>query len=449
MNRLVVSLLLILAIPASAKERIIVRPNVVPMQANYVKSYKHIDWQVWETDLAPRMVCDEINQQAGAVVAWPDQVVYPTAVPNDSAFSVLWHHQNTGQAGGTPDADTDATDAWDIATSSNVRVGIVDTGVIIDHVDLAANIWTNPGEVAGNGLDDDGNGYIDDIHGWDFAHQDNDPTDFYFSKHGTNVAGVVGAVGNNSIGVTGVCWDAEIVPLKVYTDAGAANVTIIIEAYEYAIDNGIKVTNNSFGTAPYNQPFADAIAACTAAGILTVAAQGNNSWDVDCCPLDQCKFYPAAFADPGIVAVGASGRADDHWPLSDYGSISCDLFAPGVAIVSTTLNGYASNSGTSLSSPMVAGAIALLWNLVPGWTAEQVKARLMATVDQKPAFSGKCVSGGRLNIFNMISGVTAVEPSGAPEALGPERVYDVQGRRVDQTERSGVTFGRQKRVRIR
>lgn len=456
MNRkrwlLLAALFLPLLSTQALAERVFVKPgsgiSALSEGAKFIKRFRYIDWELWDADGSALSVSDRMNTEAGGKVAVPDEPVYLFLTPNDSAYTTLWHHHNTGQSGGTVDADIDTPDAWDITTGNGtVLVGMVDTGCKMDHPDLAANIWTNPGEIPGNSIDDDANGYIDDVHGWDFAHDDNDPTDYYFSFHGTNTAGVVAAIGNNGIGVAGVAWNVKIVPLKMYSDQGAGSVAFAIEAYEYCITNGIRVNNNSWGVLTYSQPLADAVAAATSAGVLTVCATGNNAWNVDCCSLDQCKAYPAALPDPGIIAVGATDRKDIMASYSNHGSVSCDLFAPGSNIISTTNGGYATNSGTSLAAPMVTATVALLLSVRPELTATEVKALILNNVDAKASLSGKCVTGGRLNVYRTLiasqngggGGGDPVEQQSVRQVIRPWRDYDVQGRRTDG-KRSGVVF---------
>jgi subtilisin family serine protease len=178
--------------------------------------------------------------------------------PNDPSYSQLWGLNNTGQDGGTPDADIDAPEAWDIQKGDpNLVIGVIDTGVDYNHPDLSANIWTNPGEIAGDGIDNDSNGYIDDVRGWDFASNDNNPMDV--DGHGTHVAGTIAGKGNNGVGVTGVAWNAKIMPLKYLNDSGVGFTSNAILAINYATAKGVKLTNNSWGGGGYSQALYDAI----------------------------------------------------------------------------------------------------------------------------------------------------------------------------------------------
>ncbi|MCZ8107096.1 MAG: S8 family peptidase, partial [Burkholderiales bacterium] len=296
--------------------------------------------------------------------------------PNDPSFNQLWGLHNTGQSGGTADADIDAPEAWDIQTGDpNLVIGVIDTGVDYNHQDLVGNIWTNPGEIANDGIDNDGNGYIDDIRGWDFAYNDNNPSDV--DGHGTHVSGTIAGKGNNGVGVTGVAWNAKIMPLKFLDDTGSGSTSNAIKAINYATAKGVKLTNNSWGGGGYSQALYDAINAAGQAGALFIAAAGNDAKNTDTSP-----SYPASYNLANIISVASTTRTDALSSFSNYGLTSVDLGAPGSEIYSTTPNNtYATYSGTSMASPHVAGAAALLWSQNPTWTAQQVKNTLMNTGD--------------------------------------------------------------------
>ncbi|MDH6106571.1 S8 family serine peptidase [Anabaenopsis tanganyikae CS-531] len=328
----------------------------------------------------------------------PDYIVTTAAtIPNDPGFNLLWGLHNTGQTGGTPDADIDAPEAWDIQTGNpDLVIGVIDTGVDYTHPDLVGNIWTNTGEIAGNGIDDDGNGYIDDIRGWDFAYNDNNPMDV--GGHGTHVSGTIAGKGNNAVGVTGVAWNAKIMPLKFLDDTGFGSTSNAILAVDYATAQGVKLTNNSWGGGGYSQGLYDAIAAAGDAGSLFIAAAGNDSNNNDSSP-----SYPASYNLDNIISVASTTHTDGLSWFSNYGLTTVDLGAPGSSIYSTVPgNSYASISGTSMASPHVAGAAALLWSENPTWTAQQVKDVLLQTVDPTETLNGITVSGGRLNVYNAL-----------------------------------------------
>ncbi|OVE75658.1 hypothetical protein BVX97_03940, partial [bacterium E08(2017)] len=335
--------------------------------------------------------------------AEPDYVVYAVeTIPNDSRFNELWGMHNTGQSGGTVDADIDAAEAWDTGTGTDVIVAVVDTGVDYDHEDLAANMWVNPGEIAGNGIDDDNNGYVDDVHGIDAVNTDTDPKDD--NSHGTHCAGTIAGVGNNSVGVAGVCWSARIMGLKFLSAGGWGSTSDAITCVDYAALMGARVMNNSWGGGGYSQAMYDAIEDAASSNSLFVAAAGNNGTDND-----SIAHYPSTYTNDSIIAVAASDRTEALSYFSCYGLTTVDLAAPGSAILSCTPNdGYASYNGTSMATPHVAGAAALLLSRNSNLSLAELKAALMDSVDPKPAYAGKMVSGGRLNVFNALQKVYGV-----------------------------------------
>jgi len=324
---------------------------------------------------------------------------YLDTMPNDPSFPNLWGLNNTGQTGGTFDADIDAPEAWGIFTGDpNMVVADIDSGMDMTHPDLAANVYTNPGEIPGNGIDDDGNGFVDDVHGWDFAHNDNDPsdTDVVCGGHGTHTAGTIGAVGNNGIGVTGVNWNVKIMPLKVFKTYFlvfcSASTTDIISAINYAASMGVRVSNNSYGSNTPTKAERDAIGASRS---VFVAAAGNDGLNTDNAPQ-----YPSAYNLPNIISVAATDHNDSLAAFSNYGPVTVDLGAPGVGILSTTPgNTYSVFDGTSMATPHVTGAATLLLAKDPTLTPGEVKWRILAGVD--PA-GLPVATGGRLNINNTL-----------------------------------------------
>ena len=359
--------------------------------------------------------------------AEPDFRIQLEATPNDPRFSSLWALNNTGQTGGTFDADIDAAEAWDTTTGGGTTiVAVIDTGVDYTHPDLAANIWTNPGEIAGNGQDDDGNGYVDDIHGYDFVNLDGDPMDD--NSHGTHVAGTIGAVGNNGVGVAGVNWNVQIMALKFLDAFGGGFTEDAISALNYAVAKGATISNNSWGGGGYSQALYDAIRSAQAAGHLFVAAAGNDGANNDSLP-----FFPASYDLDNIISVAATDHNDNLASFSNYGAASVDLGAPGVNILSTTPgNTYDTFSGTSMATPHVAGVVALVRDLHPEWTYGQVVTQILSTVDPIVALAGTTVSGGRLN---------AAAAVGAP-------VPDSRGPRVVSTSWYGPTAESINTVRV-
>ena len=341
---------------------------------------------------------DEVRQNADVLYAEPNYLMELDRTPNDPNFPQMYGLNNSGQAGGTTDADIDAPEAWDRITGNNdVIVAVIDSGVQTDHPDLAANMWVNPGEIAANGIDDDGNGLVDDVHGWDFANGTNDLTDT--AGHGTHVAGTIAAVGNNGVGTVGVCWQAKIMALKIgdyYVSVDAA-----ISALDYAVQKGARISNNSWGGYGYSQSLYDAIAAAGSQGHLVVAAAGNYGMDNDVYP-----SYPASYDLDNIISVGASDRNDAIAYFSNYGALSVDLLAPGVSILSTyTGNSYGTLDGTSMASPHVAGAAALVLAGNPALSYSALRRMILSGSDDVAAAQNLTATGGRLNVGNSAGGV--------------------------------------------
>jgi subtilisin family serine protease/glutamine cyclotransferase len=347
---------------------------------------------------------DWLSSNTAVAYFEPNAIVTASVVPNDPSFNQLWGMNNTGQTGGKVDADIDAPEAWDVAKgSSSIVVGIIDTGVDYTHPDLAANIWTNPGEIAGNGIDDDHNGFVDDVHGYDFVNNDGDPMDDHY--HGTHVAGTIAAVGNNGVGVAGVNWSSSIMALKFLDSQGGGTNDNAVRAVNYATmmrttyGVNIRVTNNSWGGGTYSSALYNAIAANRDAGILFVAAAGNDSVNNDSSP-----HYPSNYDLDNIIAVAATDSNDSLASFSCYGPTSVDLAAPGVNIYSTSPgNSYRTLSGTSMATPHVTGTVALAWSTSPNATAAQVRNAILAGVDPIASLTGKMVTGGRLNALGAIN----------------------------------------------
>jgi subtilisin family serine protease len=327
------------------------------------------------------------QSRADVIQATPNFVLRSQAVPNDASFGSLWGLSNAGLQGGTANADINATRAWDFGTTSNVVTAVIDTGVDYLHRDLAANIWVNSDEIPGNGLDDDRNGYVDDTRGWDFANNDNDPMDD--NGHGTHVAGTIGAVGNNGIGVSGVAWSTQIMPLKFLDRDGGGSLSDAIEAISYARINGAKIINASWGGGGFSSALQSAITQFQNAGGIFVAAAGNESSNNAIVP-----SYPANY--PNVISVGASTRSDTLASFSNFGT-NVQVVAPGQAILSTLPNNtYGVLSGTSMATPHVAGALALLWGQNPTLSATQIVSAMLNNTDN--VLRGTSSRYGRLDV---------------------------------------------------
>ena len=330
-------------------------------------------------------------QQSGLVeFAEPDYLVYPNAtLPNDPAFTngILWGLDNYGQNGGTPHADIDAIDGWDVLTSaSNIVVAVLDSGILATHEDLAANMWVNP--------NDGGNGY-------NAFTGTNDPSDDSTS-HGTMVAGVLGAVGNNGIGVTGVAWRVQMMACKCLNNGSGSDSTVIA-CIDYAITNGARIINASFNSPTPSLALSNAIVSVANAGIIWVASAGDNSYNVEVNP-----SYHACYGIPNVVAVAYTTRTDALGSASDYGPIHVALGAPGDQIYTTYAASDSSYfpplginyniAGTSFSAAYVSGALALMLAKYPTENYQQIIQRLLNATDPLPSLAGKCVTGGRLNL---------------------------------------------------
>src|SRR3989338_4130451 len=259
-----------------------------------------------------------------------------TTTPNDTGYANLWGLHNTGQTvnntSGIVDADIDAPEAWDITTGSdNVVIAVIDSGVAYDHPDLKDNIWTNPGETScTDGIDNDGNGYVDDCKGWDFVGNDNAPYDF--NGHGTHISGTIAAKGNNGLGVVGVNWNVRIMPIRTFDASDSVTTANLISGIQYATQGGANIINGSWGSYSYNQALFDAIKAFGQAGGLFIAASGNKSNNNDLYPI-----YPSSYNSPYIISVAATDQNDTLASFSNYGATSVDVGAPGVNIYSSTL----------------------------------------------------------------------------------------------------------------
>lgn len=305
-------------------------------------------------------------------------------IPNDFDFSQLWGLHNVGQADGVQGADIGTVAAWQVSTGhKGVLVAVLDTGVDYYHPDLESNVWINEREIPGNGVDDDQNGYIDDVHGFDFVSRDGDPMDDH--GHGTHVAGTIGAVGNNAIGITGVCWEVSLMGLKPFDETGNGEVSTAVEAIRYAIENGARIINASWGNNERSRALEEVIREAHQAGVIFIAAAGNDNSDN--------LFYPAAYEH--VIGVAATDAQDRRSRFSDFGGY-VDLAAPGENIYSTLPNNaYGFFSGTSMATPHVTGVAALVLSRHPEFSNVQVEAILRNAVDS--ITSEKYIGTGRLN----------------------------------------------------
>jgi serine protease len=349
--------------------------------------------------------------RSGVEFAQPDYKVTLDQTPDDPSVGSLWGLDAIH-----------APDAWNTGTGSGrTIVAVIDSGIAYNHPDLKANIWHNPGEIPGNGIDDDHDGYVDDVVGWDFVHHNNNPMDD--NGHGTHVAGTIGAVGDNGIGVAGVAWHTKLMALKFLDSSGSGYLSDAVRALNYAVAKGAKVVNASFGGGGYDAAMATALANARAKGVIVVAAAGNDGTDNDVNPV-----YPANYTGDNLVAVAATDRNDRLASFSNYGRSTVDIAAPGVSIYSTLPNGkYGTYSGTSMATPHVAGAMALVWDAHPTWTYKQVIAAVLNTADRLSTLNGK-VAAGRLNVAKAIAydaGGSTPTPTPTPADKTGATVTDV------------------------
>ncbi len=319
------------------------------------------------------------------------------ATPNDPSLNKQYAVNNI-----------ELTNAWDITTGSNqVIVAVIDSGIDSTHEDLKNNIWMNPFEIASNGIDDDNNGYIDDISGWNFQDSNNDTSDYM--GHGNIVAGVIAAEGNNGFGIAGVSWNAKLMPLRIHQKENP-DENQLAAAIRYAVDNGAQIINGSLAGRTYSQKVFDALSYANEKGVLYVGSAGNYGTDNDATPV-----YPASYELPNVISVAATDENDDlaafqFGSSSCYGESTVHVAAPGKDIYSTgtlsaisTESTYSTNSGTSLSAPQVSGLAALLLSQDINRKASDLKRIILSTVDEKASLEFKVISRGRINAYKALS----------------------------------------------
>jgi len=352
--------------------------------------------------------------------AEPDYLVQKAT--NDTYYNLLYAIDNTGQsvagASGTSDADMDVLEAWSTQTGDpNLVIAVIDQGVQYNHPDLANNMWTNPGEIAGNGFDDDGNGFVDDVYGYDFYAFDGDPMDE--GGHGTHVAGTICAEANNGEGIVGVVHQCKIMALRFlgpdggYTSGGIASL-------DYAVQMGATISNNSWGGGSFSQALYDSINAARQADHIFLAAAGNDGTNND-----SRAHYPSNYNLPNVISVAATDNRDALASFSNYGATSVDIGAPGVDIASTYINsGYVYLSGTSMATPNVAGVVALIRSANPGWNFQQVIDHLYTTARPAASLTGISTTGAIANAEAAVASVEPPTPPAAPSALTATAISD-------------------------
>lgn len=379
---------------------------------------------MWRVELPATLAADQVLAQWESVPTIEyvelDALIQPTRLSGDDYFDKQWAHHNTEQTGGKFDADIDSATAWEITRGTGKTVvAVIDTGIDWTHPDLKDNIWRNGGEIPNNGKDDDRNGYVDDIRGWDFVEYDKNPMDEH--GHGTHVAGIIGADGNNGKGVAGVSWNVQLMPLRVLDKNGSGYTSDIIQAVYYAVNNGATISNNSYGGASYSQAMEDAIVYARNRNHIFVAAAGNDGANLNYEP-----DFPASYGQylDNVVVVGATNDKDKLAGWSNYGKGIVDIAAPGASIISTVLQdqgpkerrGYAHMSGTSMATPFVAGAASLVRDLHPEWNYKQVINHLLGTADHPDGVKNVVTDGRRLNVGKAVKQAAATPKGMTSEA---------------------------------
>lgn len=328
-------------------------------------------------------------------------VRFPQSLPNDPSFSQQWalNSSPSDWYWKSADPDINAPEAWNITIGSDsVVVGVIDTGIDYKHPDLKDNLWKNVKEIPSNGIDDDKNGLIDDIIGYDFY--DDEPNPMDEDGHGTHVSGIIGARGNNSIGVSGVNWKVKIMPFRCGTMEGIYTVDVR-SAVNYAIEQGVDILNCSFGGEFYDPYEEEALQKAKNAGILVVCSAGNWSINTDLFPQ-----YPSSAPFDNIIAVTGTDNFGEFDNNFNYGKTSVDLAAPGNNILNTLPpSKYGKKTGTSMAAPMVAGVVALIKSKKPEWNYAKIKQEILESVDKSLSLQNKCLTGGKLNAFKALKRV--------------------------------------------
>ncbi len=370
------------------------------MEATVLKEYsaiKGLQLVKIPDNISLNVALTKYRQNKDVIYAEPNYVYKKDTIPDDTNYSNLWGLEKIN-----------APILWDITTGSrDVIIAVVDSGIDTLHPDLINNIWVNTGEIAGNGIDDDGNGYIDDINGWNFLDNSGDVTDG--NGHGTHVAGIIAATGNNNLGITGMMWNAQIMALKFLDEKGYGYVEDAVSAIIYASNMGASIISNSWGGISYSQALKNAIDASPA---LVVCAAGNEYSGVS---NDIYPTYPSSLTSSNIISVAATDANDYIAYFSNFGENSVDVAAPGKSIYSTFPGSYGYLSGTSMATPYVSGLAGLIKSLRPDLSSIQIKNTILNNVDFLSSLTGKVLTSGRINAYkaitNIITDTTIPNPS--------------------------------------
>lgn len=396
--------------------------------ASKIKAWPEIQAEHWHlpSGLGVAQAIQALSANPNVLYAEPNYVVHASETPNDARIAELWGMHNIGQTGGTVDVDIDALEAWQLLPGiAPVVVGVIDSGIDYNHEDLADRIWENPDEIPGNGIDDDSNGHVDDVRGWDFVNDDKDPMDD--NGHGTHVSGTIAAVGDNGLGVVGVAGfntNVKLMPLKFLAASGWGSTADAVSCINYAAsfkdalgNKIVRLTSNSWGGGGKSKTLENAIKNCNA---IFVASAGNDGTNT--------VSYPAGYAQPNLIAVAATDSTDTLASFSNFG-YWVHLAAPGVDVLSSTPgNSYGLKSGTSMATPHVSGVAALLLSQYPAWTVADIRAQILDTVDVLPGLMGKVTTSGRLNARQALGA-----PELPPDTTAPAAVTDLAASPVSAT----------------
>lgn len=370
---------------------------------------------------------DQLKQNPAIEYAEPNYIVkaigYKASpleglLTQDPRFDALWGLKNTGNnepassrgnssASGKAGADINALNAWNLTKGDRrIKIAVIDTGVDYNHEDLKSNMWTNQAEANGRaGIDDDGNGYIDDVHGYDFVNNDGDPMDG--NGHGTHCAGTIAAEHDNNTGIAGVMAEAEIVGIKFLSDQGSGSTADAIKAIDYATAIGVDIMSNSWGGGGFSQALKDSIVRAQKAGIVFTAAAGNSASNNNTTP-----HYPSNYQVDNVISVAAHNYNDTLASFSCYGSETVHVAAPGRNILSTTPNNqYDVYSGTSMATPHVSGVLGLYLSYHGATDPKVLRDKLMSSSVYASAYGRKTIGGGRVDAFNFLQGVVTSRPA--------------------------------------
>jgi len=372
-----------------------------------------------------KAITNRLMKNSQVVFAEPNYIYRINRVPNDPELGKLWGMINHGQpdssnSKGVSGVDIGAEAAWDIETGKqDLLIAVIDTGMDYTHSDLKDNAWTNMAELNGSpGVDDDNNGFIDDIHGYDFANHDPDPMDDH--GHGSHCSGTIGGKGNDGAGIVGVAWNVKIMGVKFLGADGGGTLEGAVEAIKYATKMGVKIMSNSWGGGGYSEALKEAIQEAGEHGIVFTAAAGNSAQNND-----ESPAYPATYNLPNVISVAAIDNRGELATFSSYGRKTVHVSAPGVNVYSSIPGGYDSWSGTSMATPHVTGVVALLLSHEPNLNPEEVRTRLVRTSRPMPSLKGKTASNGLVNAY-----LALMNEQAPPDPNDPENWTNFQAQSI-------------------